>query len=389
MRSILKRSSFGRRGRRVPRRNRTFLRLEELETRTVLSPSAVGLALPMAQGLGSGLSAAVPRVMTFATPPGQGQGFGLANAPGIARFASQPGGTTSSPVPGTSTGTLPGTTLLSNPSDPMNPTQTTIPGPASSSTMSSGTSTSSATFQQNAAAASPFLLSPTQTSPATTTNNNTTGNNTAQQGSAGPQSLLVLVLNEPLLLAGAEQRAETIGLITAIQSNPEGAVISAQTLASARASTTPQLRLLLGEVRLSDTEEDNLDGKDENRRLDKPMIPEQLPPKPPKQENNAPKQAQPDDKEAPPVVPLEEAMLSDEAMDSATSDVYFAIWEAEMAPTDQEAQPPVPTSAEETPNWSVAALGLVLGGVWSMSPPRPRKDRKRHPAWPARPTAQM
>src|SRR3954454_24642253 len=97
MRSILKRDSFGRRGRRVPKRNRTFLRLEELETRTVLSPSRVAPALPMAQGPGGGL--VMPRVLTFAPPPGQGHAFGLADAPGIARhLVSQPGGTDSPPV---------------------------------------------------------------------------------------------------------------------------------------------------------------------------------------------------------------------------------------------------------------------------------------------------
>jgi len=349
----------------------------------------------MAQGLGGGLS--VPRVLTFATPPGQGHAFGLADAPGIARhLVSQPGGTDSPPVtpptvPGTPTGTLPGSTFPSSPSDPLSPTTPTTPGQTSSPTFSSGSNTSSASFQQNAVAASPFLLSPTETSPAITANNNnnTTGNNTAQQGSAPPQSLLVLVLNESLLVAGAEQRAETVALITAAESNPEGAVVSAQTLAAARASTNSQLRLLLGDVPLSDTDDQDVDRKDDGRKLDKPMLPEKAPPKPPKQEDNLPKQAQPDDKEAPPIVPLEEAMLSDEAVDSTASDAYFAIWETEMAPTDQEVQPPVPASGEETPNWSVAALGLALGGIWSMSPARPREDKKRHPAWPARPTHLM
>src|SRR2546423_14257944 len=99
MRSILKRVSVGRRGRRVPKRNRTFLRLEELETRTVLATSLAGLGAP---GLGS-IQNAVPLLRLVmhnavpgqaASPPGQG------NAPGAANSgSSQSGGTNSTPLP--------------------------------------------------------------------------------------------------------------------------------------------------------------------------------------------------------------------------------------------------------------------------------------------------
>jgi len=391
MRPSLKRVPFGRRGRRVPKRNSTFLRLEELETRTVLATSPFGLGLTAA-----GIGGIHPSLFQFlaSAPTASQVPPGLANAPGIARqLATLSGGTTSSPVtptvPGTSTGTLPGDNVLVNPGNLTNLTQTTTTGPVSSQTATPGTDTSSNSAPQNGIGPSFSLLAP-ETTQATTTNNNTTGNPSTQQSSAGPQSLLLIVLNQPLLVAGATQRAETVAIITAAESNPEGAVISPQMLASARASTNPQLQVLLGEVPLSATDDDgDGDRKDDKRRLDKPMIRDMVPPKPPKQEKNEQQQKQPDDKDVPPVVPLEEAVLSEDAVDTASSDACFAIWEAEMAPTEQETQPPVPASAEETPNWSVAALGLVLGGVWSLRPARPRDDRKRNPAWPARPTLPM
>jgi hypothetical protein len=194
----------------------------------------------------------------------------------------------------------------------------------------------------------------------------------------------LIALNQPLLVAAASQRAETVPINTAAQLNPEGAVVSAQALASARASTTPQLQILLGEVTLSGIDADEANRKDDGRGLDKLMVPEKAPPKPPRPEQPGLQQAPPDDEDAGPVVP-QEAILG-ETVDTAKSDACFAIWESAMAPADRETQLPVPASAEETPNWSVAALGLALGGVWSMSPARPREDRKRHPAWPARPT---
>src|SRR5207248_413642 len=136
------------RGRRVPRRNRTLLRLEELETRTVLSPSSVALALHTASGLGGGIGVSLLQVSPVATTASHGHAFGLADAPGIAKhLVSQPGGTDPSPVtptvPDTPTGTIPGSNLVSNPSDPTsNLTQPTIPGQASSQTTSSGTNMS-------------------------------------------------------------------------------------------------------------------------------------------------------------------------------------------------------------------------------------------------------
>jgi len=354
-----------------------------LETRTVLATSLAGLGAP---GLGS-IQNAVPllRLVTLnavpsqaASPPGQG------NAPGAANGgSSQSGGTNSTPLPPTAVGG----NLLTNPSNPTSPTPSTTAGQPSSSSTSSGTDTSSFSAQQNSIAASPFLLS-SGTSQATPTNNNTTGNPSTQRDAATSQSLLLIVLNQPLLVAGASQRAETVAVITAAQSSPEEAV-TPQILASARASANPQLRILLGNVPLSGTDAEEGDDRDEDRKLDKPMIPEKAPPKPPKQEKNELKQTQPDDKDVAPVVPLEEAMLGDESVSRATSDACFAIWEAEMAPANHETQPPVPASAEESPNWSVAALGLALGGIWGMSPARPREERKRHPAWPARPTHAM
>jgi len=360
--------------------NRPPLRLEELETRTVLS-TTFGLSHMPVFG-GGGASLHVLGVLAASGPGQSASAPGHTSGPhsvgqGVLATQSDP---SSSPVQIlTITLTVTGNTSLSNLGDP----PTSSPTPVSTQTLLTVTADPPAAAQQTPSAASPFLLPASDTiqangTGANGTGNNTTGNNAVQPGAATPQTQVVVLLNGPLLVAGAAQNAEAAPLIIVPQANPETVVTSSQTETPSRPSTTTLLRLLLGDVPLSNIGTDNKARQDEERLLDKPAIPE----KPPKQEEPDGMPMKPDDTNVPPGVAPDDTTREDEATSAAVSDAYFATWEAQMAPEDGETQPPVSATGEESPNWSPAALGLALGGVWSIRLTRPREDKNRRPAWP-------
>src|SRR5262245_19460915 len=103
MRNFLKRLSFGRRD-RVPRRNRPSLRLDELETRTVLSPAGLPAAL-----FGGGISVSVLSVHSEAVSvrssfPGQADPSGVAR--GLVSRLSDPSSTSVTTLTPVTTSTL-------------------------------------------------------------------------------------------------------------------------------------------------------------------------------------------------------------------------------------------------------------------------------------------
>lgn len=385
MRRLVQRISFGPRGRRVPKRNPPPLRLEELETRTVLS-AAFGLShMPVFAGGGAalhfleGLVAAGPGKSVFApghAREGDDDGQGL---------LVRQGGPSSAPVFQvlTITLTVPGNASPSNLSDPPTSSSTAV----STQALVTGTGDQSVAAQLSPTAASPFLLPASQTIQAngtgiTSTSPNGTGTNTVQPGTATPQTPPVVLLNGLLLVAGAAQRVEAPSIITLAQVNPETApgtaVTSAQTEIPARPSTTTGLRLLLGDVSLWNIGDTKTQPGEEGLP-DKSAIPDKTPPKQAEPDGMPMK---PDDTNVPPAAALDDSAEEDEAAANAVSDAYFATWETQMAPEDGETQPPVAASGEEAPNWSPAALGLALGGVWSIRLTPPREDRNRRPAWP-------
>jgi len=221
----------------------------------------------------------------------------------------------------------------------------------------------------------PFILTPNN-SPTQTDNSAFLQ---AQQSTALTQTQAPVQVSQSLVIVITQQLTQptpTDTPSTDARAIRDTASPSPQSETTPRASRASDLLLVPGDLYLP-TEEKKDDKGDETPMPDRSVFPERLPP----QQQAPDKPDQSNDGEQLP--PLQSEDGEDEPVTTATSDAAFSTWEGHMTTVDHdEVQTPVAATREETPNWSLAGLGLIVGSAWVTRLDRSRAERKRVPAWP-------